>query len=261
MPKITCSTEDVIKKHCRCEFTCVPLIKKPSHVHSHLTDKKTVPTFPAKGELNSASCEWQMRQWQRGVWPFSGGSASHRSGCMCRRCGALTWLYLCALTACLWGSDAAQWHRKELKLGLKKQQQQQQRARHSFTNTTANRTVSTHHQETWCYLWSSSSSSVCLRGARDDETPLMRHCGPHLSASPGSRVCVEGVEEKGLFHVRWKPWCCKNGHLLLVFSFTVSSHTTLPLFVFPVQPPLPPRRAGHAQSLPPPCESTELLGH
>lgn len=120
MPKITCSTEDVIKKRCRCEFTCVPLIKKPSHVHSHLTDKNTVPTFPAKGELNSASCEWQMRQWQRGVWPFSGGSASHRSGCMCRRCGALTWLYLCALTACLWGSDAAQWHRKELKLGLKK---------------------------------------------------------------------------------------------------------------------------------------------
>lgn len=111
--------------------------------------------------------------------------------------------------------------------GKKNKQQQQQRARHSFTNTTANRTVSTHHQETWCYLWSSSSSSsVCLRGARDDETPLMRHCGPHLSASPGSRVCVEGVEEKGLFHVRWKPWCCKNGHLLLVFLLP-SAHTQL----------------------------------
>lgn len=194
MPKITCSTEDVIKNTAGV-YSPVCLYQKPCHVHTHthLVDKNTVPTFPAKGELNSAGCEWhaQMRRWPRclwGVWPFCGGSAAHRSGWMCRRCSALTWLLVHLLRACeaaTQRSDTAKsrdWHiLKKKTLGS-----------HSCTNTEAtdNRTVFT-HQKTWCFLWS-SSSSVCLPGAGDDERRCKWDTAVHIEPLPPPPLCVCG---------------------------------------------------------------------
>lgn len=97
----------------------------------------------------------------------------------------------------------------------------------SLTNTTEKRTVRVFtHQETWCCP--RSRGGVCLRGTRDDETPLQRHCGPHSPAPSSSRVCVEGVEETSLLPVRWKQRCCKTGISSSSF-FSVSSHATLRL--------------------------------